>query len=64
MPESFEELAARAEDEARDLKKEARMEDLTLWVLEKSRELAKGGTQTYRYWYASWREGGRSKTTI
>ncbi len=61
MPESFEELAARAEDEARDLKKEARLEDLTLWVLEKSRELAKGGTQTYRYWYASWREGGTVK---
>ncbi|HOV81468.1 MAG TPA: hypothetical protein PLQ01_02185 [Methanothrix sp.] len=61
MPESFEELAAGAEEEARDLQKAARLEDLTLWVLEKSRELAKGGTQTYRYWYASWREGGTVK---
>jgi len=46
--------------EAEALKKAARLEDLNLWQMEKTRTTKKG-TQSYLYWMASWREGGKVK---
>ena len=44
--------------EAEDLKGAARLEDLTLWQMAKEKTTKKGD-QTYLYWMASWREGGK-----
>ncbi|MDI9417800.1 MAG: hypothetical protein QM438_08630, partial [Euryarchaeota archaeon] len=44
--------------EAVALKGAARLEDLHLWQMEKSKTTKKG-TQTYLYWMASWREAGK-----
>ena len=44
--------------EAEDLKGAARLEDLHLWQMEKTKSTKKG-TQSYLYWMASWREGGK-----
>jgi len=44
--------------EAEALKGAARLEDLHLWQMEKSKTTKKG-TQSYLYWMASWREGGK-----
>ena len=44
--------------EAADLKDAARLEDLTLWVMEKWKR-TKMGNKKYAYWMASWREGGK-----
>ena len=43
---------------AEDLKGAARLEDLTLWQMEKAK-ITKKGSKTYLYWMASWREGGK-----
>lgn len=43
--------------EAEALKEAARLEDLNLWQMEKTRTTKKG-SKTYHYWMASWREGG------
>jgi hypothetical protein len=50
------EEADRLKAEAEDLKGAARLEDLHLWQMEKSKK-SKTGIQTYHYWIASWREG-------
>jgi len=50
--------AALAEAEA--LKLQARLEDLTVWQMEKVKQSRKG-YRTYSYWMASWREGGRTR---
>ena len=42
--------------DAEALKGAARLEDLHLWQMEKSKTTKKG-TQSYFYWVASWREG-------
>jgi len=42
--------------EAEALKGAARLEELNLWQMEKSKTTKKG-TQSYFYWMASWREG-------
>jgi len=42
--------------EAEALKGAARLEDLTLWQMEKEKN-TKQGSKTYFYWMASWREG-------
>jgi hypothetical protein len=47
---------ALAESEA--LRPVARLEDLTVWVMEKVKPTKKG-SQTYHYWMANWREGGK-----
>ena len=55
------ELAGHADElkaEAEDLKGAARLEDLTLWQMEKAKTTKKG-SKTYLYWMASWREGGK-----
>ena len=43
---------------AEDLKGAARLEDLTLWQMEKTKSTKKG-SQSYFYWMASWREGSK-----
>lgn len=45
--------------EAEALKLQARLEDLTVWQMEKVKQSRKG-TKTYTYWIASWREGGKT----
>jgi hypothetical protein len=50
--------AALAEAEA--LKLQARLEDLTVWEMEKVKQ-GKKGSKTYTYWMASWREGGKTR---
>ena len=57
--------ARRMEGHAHELKAEAeamegaaRLEDLTLWQMAKEKTTKKGD-QTYLYWMASWREGGK-----
>ena len=50
--------AALAEAEA--LKLQARLEDLTVWEMEKVKQSRKG-SKTYTYWMASWREGGKTR---
>ncbi len=44
--------------EAVALKGAARLEDLHLWKMEKVKTTKKG-SQSYFYWMASWREGGK-----
>lgn len=46
--------------EAQDLKLQARLEDLTVWQMEKVKQSRKG-SKTYSYWMASWREGGKTR---
>jgi hypothetical protein len=46
--------------EAENLKLLARLEDLNVWQMTKAKT-GKKGTQTYTYWMASWREGGRTR---
>ena len=50
--------AALAEAEA--LKLQARLEDLTVWKMEKVKQSRKG-SKTYSYWMASWREGNKTR---
>jgi hypothetical protein len=58
-------LAAEAHEEAEKLKTQAaalktqaRLEDLTVRVMEKVKTTKKG-SKSYTYWMASWREGGK-----
>ena len=44
--------------EAEALKGAARLEDLSVWVMEKAKTTKKG-SKTYGYWMASWREGDK-----
>ncbi len=44
--------------EAEALKGAARLEDLHVWIMEKTKTTKKG-SQTYHYWMANWREGGK-----
>jgi hypothetical protein len=46
--------------EAESLKLQARLEDLTVWLMEKVKQTRKG-SKTYTYWMASWREGGKTR---
>lgn len=43
--------------EAENLERAARLEDLNVWIMEKTKTTAKD-TKTYTYWMANWREGG------
>ncbi len=55
------ELAGQADElkaKAEALEGTARLEDLHLWQMEKSKTTKKG-TQSYLYWMASWRESGK-----
>ncbi len=44
--------------EAETLKEAARLEDLSVWVMGKVKPTKKG-KRSYRYWMATWREGGK-----
>lgn len=50
--------ADRLKSEAEALKDKARLEDLSVWEMEKVKTTNKGH-QSYRYWMASWREGDK-----
>ena len=52
----LEQQAKELRAEAEALKGAARLEDLTLWQMEKEKTTKKGD-QTYLYWMASWRVG-------
>ena len=55
------EIVSRADElkaEAEALEGAARVEDINLWQMAKSKTTKKGD-QTYLYWMASWREGGK-----
>jgi len=44
--------------QAEALKEAARLEDLSVWVMEKTKT-TKEGSRSYSYWMASWREDDR-----
>ncbi|MFZ3148640.1 MAG: hypothetical protein WA137_06320 [Methanothrix sp.] len=44
-------------DEADGLQTKARLEDLSIWVMEKTYPCRNGRKSTNQYWMASWREG-------
>jgi hypothetical protein len=46
--------------EAEALKLQSRLEDLTVWEIEKTNETKKG-SKMYVYWMASWREDGKTR---
>jgi hypothetical protein len=46
--------------EAQALKLQARLEDLTVWQMEKVKQSRKG-SKTCSNWMASWREGGKTR---
>jgi hypothetical protein len=46
--------------EAEALKLQARLEDLTVWEMKKTKETTKG-SKTYVYWMASWREDDKTR---
>jgi hypothetical protein len=58
MVRTREEEAKRLEGEAADLQELARLEDVTVWVMDKTKT-TKAGSKAYKYWMASWRENGR-----
>jgi hypothetical protein len=59
-PRSSKQKAELALAEAEALKLQARLEDLTVWEMEKVTE-SKKGSKTYTYWMASWREGDKTR---
>jgi hypothetical protein len=46
--------------ESKALKRQARLEDLHVWVMVKVKTTGKG-SKTYTYWMATWREGGKTR---
>jgi hypothetical protein len=56
----LQEEASSALARAEALKLQARLEDLTVWVMEKVKQTRKG-SKTYTYWMASWREGNKTR---
>jgi hypothetical protein len=55
--QELQEEADKVHAEALALKALARLEDLHVWRMEKTKK----GCQTYRYWMATWREGGKTR---
>ena len=56
----LQEEANEALAQAEALKIQAKLEDLTVWQMEKVKQSRKG-SRTYTYWMASWREGGKTR---
>ena len=54
----LQEEADKALSEAVTLRPVARLEDLTVWQMEKTKTTKKG-SRSYHYWMANWREGGK-----
>ncbi len=52
--------ADRLKAEAKALKEAARLEDLHVWVVEKTKATKKG-SRKYAYWMATWRESGKTR---
>jgi len=52
--------ANRLKAEAEGLKRDARLEDLHVWQMEKIKTSRKG-SRKYAYWMATWREGGTTR---
>lgn len=44
-----------------NLKPRVRLDDLSVYQVEKVKSTAKGEKKTYAYWYASWWEGSRAR---
>jgi hypothetical protein len=56
----LQEEASSAMVQAEALKLQARLEDLTVWQMEKVKTTKKGAKK-YAYWMATWREGGKTR---
>lgn len=56
----LQEEADRLRAEAEALKDQARLEDLSIWKLEKVKS-TKNSRRSYYYWMATWREGGKTR---
>ena len=56
----LQEEASSALAQAEALKLQARLEDLTVWEMEKAKQTRKG-LKTYTYWMTSWREGNKTR---
>jgi hypothetical protein len=56
----LQEEASSALAQAEALKLQARLEDLTVWEMEKVKTTKKG-SKKYAYWMATWREGGKTR---
>ena len=56
----LQEEADRLRAEAEALRDQARLEDLSIWTMEKVKSNKKG-SRTYYYWMATWREGSRTR---
>jgi len=56
----LQEEADRLRAEAEALRDQARLEDLSIWTMEKVKSTKKG-SRTYYYWMATWREGSRTR---
>ncbi len=50
--------ADRLKAEAEDLRTQARLEDLQVWEMKKTKT-TKTGSRSYGYWMATWREDGK-----
>ena len=57
---TLEDQADSLKAEAEALKGAARLEELSVWVMEKAKTTKKGH-KTYGYWMASWREGDKMR---
>ena len=55
---ALQEEADKARSEAVALRPVARLEDLNVWIMEKTKNTKKG-SRSYQYWMANWREGGK-----
>jgi regulator of replication initiation timing len=55
-------MAENAAMEAQELKDAARLEDIHLWTMEKTKTTNKGD-RSYTYWMASWREGEKVRNS-
>ena len=56
----LQEEASSALAQAEALKLQARLEDLTVWEMGKTKTTKKG-SKKYAYWMATWREGGKTR---
>lgn len=54
----LEDMADKALTLSERTKSLSRLEDLSVWVMEKVKPTKKG-SRSYRYWMANWREGGK-----
>jgi hypothetical protein len=56
----LQEEAGRLRAEAEGLRDRARLEELSIWTMEKVKSTRKG-SRTYYYWMATWREESRTR---